>query len=214
MDNYRSDDEQAEALKRWWLENGRAVVMGIVIGLAVVVGVRYWYQHQKDMSHNASQLYARIEQALAKKDPETVLVTGQLLIKDYGRTTYAVMAAMTMAKVEVDAGRNDRAKDHLQWVVDHAEGGMQDTARIRLARLLLNDNKLQEASNLLKGIKSIAYAADYNELHADIELAKGNKTQARELYQLALNGSTGLLRDFLQMKIDNIAVDSKPTETK
>ena len=215
MDTYRTDDEQAEVLKKWWLENGRAVVTGIVIGLAVVVGVRYWFQYQKDMSHKASDLYAKVESALANNDPASVLATGQLLLKDYSRTAYASMAGLAMAKEEVAAGKNNLAKDHLQWVVDHADGGLQHTARLRLARLLVNDGKLNEAEALVGGIKSDGYASAYDELRADIALAKGNATQARELYHLALNeGSSGMSRDFLQMKIDNIAVDNKATVSK
>ncbi len=215
MDTYRTDDEQAEVIKKWWLENGRAVVTGLVIGIAVVVGVRYWFQQQKDMSHKASELYAKIESGLASSDPGSVLSTGQLLLKDYSNTTYAAMAGLAMAKEEVAADKNDLAKDHLKWVVEHADGGLQHAARLRLARLLLNDGKLKEADTLLGGVKSAGYASAYDELRADIALAKGEKTQARELYRLALNeGRSGLSGEFLKMKIDNIAADNQVTAVK
>lgn len=215
MDIYRTDDEQAEVIKKWWRENGRAVFIGIIAGLAIVAGVRYWFQYQKDMSHKASQLYANIETALAANEPAKVLSTGEILIKDYARTAYAAMAALAMAKEEVAAGKNDRAKDHLKWVVEHADGSLQHAARLRLGRLLLDDGKLSEAETLLADIKSAGYASAYDELRGDIALAKGNTTQARELYHLALNeGTSGLSRDFLQMKIDNIAINNKKVVSK
>lgn len=206
MDTYRTDDETAEVIKKWWQDNGRAVVMGVVIGLAVVVGVRYWVQYNKTQSQTASVLYAQITKALATNSAETVLSTGQSLLKDYAATAYAPMAAMAMARVETDAGKTDQAKDHLQWVVANADDGLQHAARLRLARLLLNDDKLQEAADLLAGIKAPGYNAEYEELRADIALAKGNTAQARELYRLALAGANGAKREFLQMKFDNIAV--------
>ena len=214
MDNYRTDDETAEVIKKWWRENGRAVITGVVIGLAVIVGVRYWVQYNKVQSQNASILYSQVIKAMATNSVDTVLSKGQTLLKDYAGTAYAPMAAMAMAKIETDAGKNDRAKDHLKWVVANASDGLQHAARLRLARLLLNDDKLQEAADLLAGIKAPGYNAAYEELRADIALAKGNATQARELYRLAQAGATGTKQEFLQMKIDNIAVASQATASK
>ncbi|MFO7603022.1 MAG: tetratricopeptide repeat protein [Gammaproteobacteria bacterium] len=211
---YLSDDEQAEAIKKWWKENGRAVVSGIVLGLAVVVGVRYWFQYTHTQAQNASIIYAQIEQALERSDATTVLEQGQVLLNDYGRTTYAVMAAMSMAKVAIAAGKTDQAKDHLQWVVAHADDGLQHTARLRLARLLLEEEKLEQAAGLLTGVKSAGYSAAYEELRADLALAQGNAAQARELYRLALAESSGIKREFLQMKIDNLAVDAPSTQAR
>lgn len=214
MENYRTDDEQAEAIKKWWRENGRAVVMGVVIGLAVVVGARYWVQYTKEQAQQASILYSQLEKSLAANNAESVLTTGQNLLNDYSSTAYAAMAALAMAKVQVDASKSDLAKDHLKWVIDKADDGIQHTARLRLARLLINDGKLQEASELISGIKSTGYATGYEELRADIALAQGNTLQATELYRLALAGSSGERREFLQMKIDNLPLTANVSGIK
>ena len=208
MDFNLTDDEQAEAIKKWWKENGRAIVMGVVIGLAVVVGVRYWFQYSKDQSNNASILYSQIEKAMSKNEAAVVLEKGQMLMTNFSSTSYAVMAGLAMAKVEFEAGKVDLAKNRLQWVISNANDEVQHVARLRLARLLLSDDKVQEAADLVTGIRSAGYAAAYEEVRADIALAKGNATQAKELYRLAMAGSTGPRREFLQMKIDDIAADS------
>lgn len=214
MDLNLTDDEQAEAIKKWWKENGRAVVAGVVIGLSVVVGVRYWFQYTKDQSQNASIVYSQIEKALSKNDVAVVLEKGQLLIADYSNTSYAAMAGLVMAKVEFESGKVDLAKNRLQWVMSNASNEVQHVARLRLARLLLGEDKAQEAADLIAGIKSAGYAAAYEEVRADIALAKGNATQARELYRLAMAGSTGPRREFLQMKIDDLAVNTSTAISK
>lgn len=214
VDIYRSDDETAEVIKKWWQENGRAVIMGVVIGLAVVVGVRYWFQYQKTSAHNASILYSKMEHALSNNDMTSAMETGDTLVKDYGRTTYAVMASLIMAKVAVDDGKTGIAMNKLQWALDHSSDAMQHTARIRLARLLLNNDQVQQAADLIEGIKSEGYAAAYDELRADIALAKGNKAQAHELYRLAFLNSSGLQREFLQMKMNSTAVDNAAVDSQ
>lgn len=214
MDLNLTDDEQAEAIKKWWKENGRAVVAGVVIGLSVVVGVRYWFQYTKDQSQNASIVYSQIEKALSKNDVAVVLEKGQLLIADYSNTSYAAMAGLVMAKVEFESGKVDLAKNRLQWVMSNASNEVQHVARLRLARLLLGEDKAQEAADLIAGIKSEGFSAAYEEVRADIALAKGNATQARELYRLAMAGSTGPRREFLQMKIDDLAVNTSTAISK
>lgn len=206
MDLNLNDDEQAEAIKKWWRENGRAVVLGVVIGLSVVVGVRYWFHYTKDQSNDASIIYSQIEKAMANNEAEVILEKGQELVSNFSNTSYAVMAGLIMAKVELEAGKPDLAKDRLQWVISNGNEELQHTARLRLARLLLDSDNVKEADALIAGIKSAGYAAAYEELRADIALANGNTTQARELYRLALAGANGPRREFLQMKIDDISV--------
>ncbi len=45
MDVYRTDEEQVEALRKWWLENGKSVIAGIVIGFSAIFGWRAWQDH-------------------------------------------------------------------------------------------------------------------------------------------------------------------------
>ena len=40
MDIYQTEDEQVEALKKWWEENGKSVIFGLCIGVvAIAIGV-------------------------------------------------------------------------------------------------------------------------------------------------------------------------------
>ncbi|UCE90705.1 MAG: tetratricopeptide repeat protein, partial [Pseudomonadota bacterium] len=57
MDN-PSEREQIEALKKWWNENGKSIVIGIAIGVAVVAGYRGWIAYRTDLAQDASLLYA------------------------------------------------------------------------------------------------------------------------------------------------------------
>ena len=43
MDIHRTEEEQVEAIKTWWKANGTSVIVGVVLGVAVIFGVRYWF---------------------------------------------------------------------------------------------------------------------------------------------------------------------------
>ncbi|MEW8396328.1 MAG: tetratricopeptide repeat protein, partial [Candidatus Thiodiazotropha sp.] len=38
MSEYQTEEEQVEAIKRWWKENGTSVIAGLVIGLGGIFG--------------------------------------------------------------------------------------------------------------------------------------------------------------------------------
>ena len=38
MAEYMNDDDQVEALKKWWKENGKSIIGGVVLGRALVRG--------------------------------------------------------------------------------------------------------------------------------------------------------------------------------
>ena len=42
MSEYQTDEEKVEAIRKWWRENGTAVVAGLVLGLAGLIGWQYW----------------------------------------------------------------------------------------------------------------------------------------------------------------------------
>ena len=42
MELYDSEEQQVEAIKDWWKENGKAVVLGVVVGLGGLFGWRYY----------------------------------------------------------------------------------------------------------------------------------------------------------------------------
>ena len=39
---YETEEQQVEALKDWWAENGRAVIAGVVLGVVVIGGLGLW----------------------------------------------------------------------------------------------------------------------------------------------------------------------------
>ena len=38
MEQYRTEEEQVEALKKWWEENGRSTVVAVIVALGLGFG--------------------------------------------------------------------------------------------------------------------------------------------------------------------------------
>jgi predicted negative regulator of RcsB-dependent stress response len=206
-DIHISEDEQVEALKRWWKENGKAVVAGVVLGIAIVASVVYWRDYKHERAENASTTYNEFSVAVQNNKEELLKATLQKLQSDFQSTPYAALAALTMAKRSADAGNVAEAETYLSWALKNAaHDSIAHLARIRLARVLIQQNKTDEALALIDAIKEPAFDLEYAELRGDIFHKQGKTDQAREAYTQALNdaGLQGQRRQFLEMKRDDL----------
>lgn len=212
MSEQLTDEEQVELLKKWWKENGTAVVVGVIIGLGAIIGFWNWTKYQETVSKNASAKYDDFVSALT--DDKTDATAGyELLKKDFEGTSYAALAALRMAAEAYKQGDVNRAREHLQWAKEHpGHDSILHVARVRLARLLVSEDKLDEAENLLKDIKEPAFDAQYSAIRGDLYSKQGKVDEARSAYQLALDSSafTGKQREYVQMKLNDLGAIETP----
>lgn len=186
MDVYKTDEEQAEALKRWLRENGISLVSGIMLGLAVLFGIKSWSEYGVRKSEAASNLYVQFAGA-STQNLEEAIKHYDALIKDFSGSEYAVLASLQMARLQLDKGDNAAARAHLQWALDHARTpGLQHSARLRLARVQLAGGDVDAADKLIAGINEASHAALYEELRGDIARARGKLDEAHAAYERAL----------------------------
>lgn len=210
-----SEEEQIEALKRWWAENGRSTVIAVVTALAIVFGYQGWQNHEREQGEAASALYQNLLDALQVQSPidkpaddkvKTAKFLAQQLKDDYSGTTYATFAAFYMARLAVDDKDLKAAEQELQWALDHGvDDSLKPLAHIRMARVRLGLGKPEDALRALEGVEPGAMRPTYEEVKGDIYFSMGDKEKAKEAYQRAVNGlAEGENRPALQMKLDDL----------
>ncbi len=71
MEQYRTEEEQVQALGRWWKENGRSIVAAVVIALSAGFGWQAWQANEVRQQEQASDIYQALLHALGtqKADP-------------------------------------------------------------------------------------------------------------------------------------------------
>ena len=205
MSHYE-DEAEVEQLRRWWRENWMALAGGLGLGLAGIFGWEQWQDMRTAKAEAASQVY----EDLRKLTPAQSAQAGELVKKltdDYAGTPYAAQGALFLAQLAAQAGDWETARAQLEWVGQHAEDpGLKKVARLRLARVLWQQNKVDEALALLDIADDDAFAALYQELRGDLQLAKGDRAAARSAYEKALKlGPATASRDGLQRKLDDLA---------
>ncbi|HEY5702754.1 MAG TPA: tetratricopeptide repeat protein [Gammaproteobacteria bacterium] len=211
MDVTRTEEEQIEALKKWWSDNGWALVGGVVIGLGAIFGWRGWQNHQALQAEAASDIYVDLVVEMREHRFEPARKFAEQLIQDYDSTSYALFATLMLAKIETEAGNTEAAIKHLQTVMNETgEDALKQIARVRLARLLLDSGKPDEALALLEAGKPGKFSVAYQELKGDIYIQLGRKDDAHAAYQTALAAVKTNIKEgsLLQLKFDN----SKPQD--
>lgn len=186
MDAYRTEEEQTEAIKRWFRENGLSLITGLMLGLALLFGYKSWTEYGERQAEAASNLYIQFA-ATAAQDDEKAISAYDALVKDFSDSEYAVLASLHMAKLRLEENDLPAAQAHLQWALDHAKiEGVKHTARLRLARVLLGNGDLDTAAQLIAGNDAPSYTALYEELRGDIARARSDMDAAHAAYERAL----------------------------
>lgn len=208
MSVYETEEEQIEAIKAWWKRNGRSIIAGIVLGVAVMVGGKLWLGHRQQEADAASAQYQVLIDALEKDQGRQVLERGEALVDQYADTPYAALASLAMAKVQLQQGKLDGARSRLQWVMDHAkQDDLKVIARLRLAKVLFAQGKADDALTLLNSGDPGTFKSAYDELKGDIYARQGKVDLARTAYQSALAAMPqGIDPTYLRMKLDDLGV--------
>ncbi len=202
VEDYLSDREQEEALKNWWRENWSWILGGVVLGLALLGGWRYWQAHTTKQGEQAAAVYAEFE--AAGSDAEKAQAAFDRLTSEFKRSPYTLQARLMRAKSSVASGEFDEAAAQLRAVVDDAKDDeLQHIARLRLARVLIQQGKHDEALTLLKPDSAGAFTAQVREVRGDALFAKGDMEGARAEYAAALaaNADATTDRSLLEMKL-------------
>jgi predicted negative regulator of RcsB-dependent stress response len=73
VETYNNENDQVDALKRFFAENGKALAVGVILGIGALVGWRYWSSHQQDTARESSLAYENAISALKSDKPEAMV---------------------------------------------------------------------------------------------------------------------------------------------
>ncbi len=135
------------------------------------------------------------------------LLRADQIIRDQPDSEYAALAGLLGAKSAFAVGRADDANRLLGWVVENASRAeLRDVARIRSARLLLDQGEPDAALAMLAEVSTAAFTGIVEELRGDILIDGGQSEAAAKAYETALasDSMTSGTRARLQMKLDDL----------
>ncbi|MGD9425571.1 YfgM family protein [Pantoea sp. NSTU24] len=205
MEVYSNENEQTEALRNFFANNGKALAIGVVIGIAALGGWRYWSSHQDDTAKTVSAEYQQLTTAMQAGKPETLEAVNRFASEN--SNTYGALAAMDLAKQYVDAGQLDKAATLLQnGLKDTKDANLQAVINLRLARIQLQQNQADAAIKTLDGVKGDGWTAIVADIRGEALLTKGDKQGARDAWSKGVESDASpALKQMMQMKMNNLS---------
>ena len=205
---YETDEQQVDALKAWWAENGRAIMLGAGLGLAVILGWQAYKSYLTSQAADASDLFGQVTAGTELSEQQSSF---DKLKADFSGTPYAGLAGLAVAKNQIDAADYAAAESTLHWVSGNAvEADIGAIASLRRARVLMQLERADDALAALPATPAPGFASMQASIRGDILLLQGKRADARAAYQEALDsGGSVADRQLLQMKIDDLAEGSQ-----
>lgn len=203
MAEHLTDEEQLARLRTWWQDNGIALLVGVVLVVAGVFGWRWYQDNQQAKRVEASSRYSEF---LAAEGDQRAALAEQIVSTGAG-TAYPAFVLLHQADAAVGDGDLEAAETFLTQAVEAASGPeLADGARLRLARVLFDAGRDDEALRVLGDIHGAGWRALAAELQGDIQLASGDRALAHASYLTARSHvPAGEERPVLEMKIADTA---------
>lgn len=215
MAELRTEEEQLNAIKGWWKENGKSLVIGVGAAIAIVVGWQSWQARQHQQAAAASILYQNLSEAvqLASMQSDdgqyaTAKTLADQLKQDHEGTAYARFGALALAAAAVREDDYAQAVTELDWVIASSDkvDDLTRVATLRKAALMQQQSQDSEAISLLKALDAGSFEAERQELLGDLFKAQGQNKEAFAAYDAAIEAAGGeQLRPLLKMKRDDLA---------
>ncbi|ELX7526362.1 YfgM family protein [Vibrio parahaemolyticus] len=203
MELYDTEEQQVEAIKDWWKENGKAVIIGAVVGLGGLFGWRYYQDTVIQASETASQSYTTAMNALQEKGVDAQSDV-QAFIESNEVKEYSVLAALQLAKAQVEAKDFAAALEQLKWAQSNTKDAvLSPLISYRIARIETEMGNFDAANTELGKVTDTAWAGRIAELRGDIALRQGDKDAAYAAYTEAQQAADA--SPTLQMKLDDLA---------
>ena len=219
VEMYETEDQQIEAVKKWFKKNGPSIFLSIIVSVGIVFGWQGWEQSQQKGSEVASELYQGMIEALVLIKSDTDLETNRhaktvkhlagKLISEHSGLHYSYFAGLALAKLAVQDNDLVEAENQLRWVVEQSnDASMTSIARIRLAHVLASQGNVNDGLVMLNTEISSAFKSLSDEARGDLYLLLDDKEQARMAYQSSVDYAKGngeRENTLVQLKLSDLA---------
>lgn len=202
------EQEQLAQLKAWWDKYGTATLGLLSLALVIVLGWQGLNWYDNSQAQQSRGYYDALERAAAQEGADSgprIQAAMQTLQNEFPKTDYAARAALVAANALVRRNELDAAMAPLTWLAGSSHVALAPVARLRLAGILLDQGKYDEALAEL-ATPPDSFKALYADRRGDILAAQGKREQALEAWREAVQllGPSDALTNVVQLKIDTV----------
>ncbi|MEY0233765.1 YfgM family protein [Providencia manganoxydans] len=205
MEVYTNENDQVDAIKRFFANNGVALVVGLVLGVGAVFGWNYWQSHKTNVLQESAQKFENVSTQLHSGSAQGIEAAQKFAAET--NDVYSAMIGLELAQVAVDKGDLAMAEKSLVNALDKAKTeDMADLINLRLARVQLALGNADAALASIGNIKAKSWQAAAQDVRGDALLQKGDIAGAKAAYTQGLDSEgSQTLKGLLTLKLNNVS---------
>jgi predicted negative regulator of RcsB-dependent stress response len=194
---HKTEEEQEDQIKNWWKENGIQIIGGVVIGIAGIWGWDYYQNYKYAQSIEARDLYLDFS---GNNNSSTL----QNLSENFSDSSYQDEARLLLAKNQIK--NFDESRNTLLSVSNSSNKYLANLAKIRLAKLYINNDNLSEAETILNNLNDESYKGLKFYMQAQISEKKNDLSSAKNLYEESLKNLSeeSGLKNLIRLKVADL----------
>ena len=198
------EQERIAELKAWWEDNRWYVLGAVVAAIIGFAGWEGWKAWQQRRADEAASLYRPVSEAAKSNDPKKIADAAKPLFDRHPGSFQASSTALMLAKAAFEKNDLAESEKQLRWVLANGVDEHRSIARVRLAAVLLEEKKFDDALKVLDENKDPAFAALIADARGDVMLAQGRIDEARASYKAATEKAEprNPVRQIAQTKLD------------
>lgn len=226
MANHLSEEEQIEAFKQWWVDNGLKLVAAAVIAIGGTLSWQGWQGSQQEYAEEGSAVYSAMidvvtteeDRPLSDDEKQDINAMADQLKEQYSDSGYGALSALLKAKLAVDADNLDQAASELEWVLNNdPEDDLKLIAILRLARVEAARGNTEKALAMLEEQDAGKMISAYEEAKGDFHFSLGHHEAAHNAYQIAIDteeSGNSRQMSILLLKITQVKPETDAVETQ
>ncbi|PKI12892.1 YfgM family protein [Colwellia sp. 12G3] len=205
MEIYQTEEQQVEAIKSYWQQNGNTIIAGIALGFAGFIGFNLYQDNKFEQELAVSDSYQTLIEQSGKND-KNFTANGEKFISENGTNSYVTLTALALAKESATHKDWEQVQKQLTAAIESAPtDGIKAIASLRLARVQVQLEQYSDALVTLNSNLPVSFTAAIEEIKGDAYLQQGKNELARSAYQAAIAADGIATSPSLQIKLDDLA---------
>ena len=179
--------EEEDKLISWFKDNYKNIIFGLLFGTTLVFGFKYYNDLNANKQYEMSLKYEEAIKDYQDEKYEKVILLSEEYQASNPSGIYTSMVNLYVAKIYHDEGKYPESLETLNFIIKNSNSKeMKMVANVRYSRILILQEKYNEAENFIVSAENFNDNALLIEMLGDISYVKSDIGKAKKYYESCL----------------------------
>jgi len=179
--------EEEDKLISWFKDNYKNIIFGLLFGTILVFGFKYYNDLNANKQYEMSLKYEEAIKDYEDEKYEKVILLSEEYQASNPSNIYTSMVNLYVAKIYHDEEKYMKSLEALNFIIKNSSSKeMQMVANVRYSRILILQEKYDEAEKFITSAVNFSENALLVEMLGDISYVKSDINKAKKYYESCL----------------------------